>query len=92
MFSRPAISKRRSRAAIASLVVATVLASYAGMLATNSASQEYLCQLGERLSESGASRRASHLMPFITVGQEFHTSALLAESWPPLANEVSMAA
>ena len=77
---------------MASLVVATVLASYLGMLATNSASHEYLCQEGRGLSSNGASPLASHFRPLRTVPQEFHTSALLAESWPPLAKDVSIAA
>ena len=47
-------------------------------------------RLGNRLS--GASCRSIHFMPFSTVAQLFQTSALLAESWPPLAKEVSIAA
>jgi hypothetical protein len=41
---------------------------------------------------SGASDCIIHLIPFKTVPHEFHTSAFDADSWPPLANEVSMAA
>ncbi len=62
------------------------------MLARNSAIQLYLCQEGSGFISSGASGVNIHLMPFSTVDQEFHTSALEAESWPPLAKEVSIAA
>ena len=58
----------------------------------NSANQLSLCQDGLGLTSSGASRRDIHLMPFITVCQLFQTSALEAESCPPLAKEVSIAA
>ena len=58
----------------------------------NSAIQEYLCQLGFGLTSSGASRRIIHLRPWRMVAVLFQTSALLTESWPPLANEVSIPA
>jgi len=62
------------------------------MLATNSASHENLCQLGSGLRRSGASRLSIQPMPLAMVDQWFHTSALLAESCPPLAKDVSIAA
>ncbi len=58
----------------------------------NSANQESLCQLGLGLTSSGASLLSIHLRPLTIVDQWFQTSALDADSWPPLANEVSMAA
>jgi hypothetical protein len=42
----------------------------------NSASQEYLCQLGLRLSCSGASLLKIYPSAFVTVDGWFHTSAL----------------
>ena len=80
------------RAAIASRVVSTVLSRYFAILETNSASQAYLCQVGLGFISSGASLRSIHLSPLSKVDQWFQTSALLAESWPPLANDVSIAA
>ncbi len=62
------------------------------MLATNDAIQEILCQVGVGLTSSGAPGVVIHLMPFQTVAQEFQTSALQTEIWPPLAKEVSIAA
>jgi hypothetical protein len=44
------------------------------------------------LSSNGASVRSIHFIPFSRVLVLFQTSALLAESWPPLAKEVSIAA
>ncbi|MCY1235283.1 hypothetical protein D9M72_478930 [compost metagenome] len=58
----------------------------------NSANQDSLCQLGRGLSSSGASLRSIHFMPLTMVDQWVQTSALEADNWPPLANEVSMAA
>ena len=58
----------------------------------NSAIQLYLCQLGAGFISSGASRRSIQRRPWSTVEVLFHTSALLAESCPPLAKEVSIAA
>ncbi|CAH2776081.1 MAG: hypothetical protein PPHEINF_0916 [uncultured Paraburkholderia sp.] len=49
-------------------------------------------RLGTGLTSSGASRVSIQRRPFSTVAALFQTSALLAESWPPLANEVSIAA
>jgi hypothetical protein len=60
------------------------------MLPQNSANHAYLCNVGMGLTNSGASGRSIHFMPFTIVDQLFHTSALLADSWPPLAYEVSM--
>ena len=53
---------------------------------------DILCQVGVGLTSSGAPGVVIHLMPFHTVAHEFHASALEAESWPPLAKEVSIAA
>ena len=72
--------------------VAIVLLSYLGMLAANSANHDSLCQLGLGLTSSGASLRSIHLRPLSKVEGWVQVSALEAESWPPLANEVSMAA
>jgi hypothetical protein len=58
----------------------------------NSAIQDSLCQDGVGFISSGASRRIIHWTPWSTVESLFQTSALQAESWPPLAKEVSMAA
>ncbi|MNM73927.1 hypothetical protein D3C81_856730 [compost metagenome] len=62
------------------------------MAAMNSANQLSLCQVGRGFTSSGASLRSIHLMPFTSVERWVQTSAFDAESWPPLANEVSMAA
>ena len=58
----------------------------------NSANHEILCQLGLGLTSSGASLRNIHFRPLSRVEGWFQTSAFEADSWPPLANEVSMAA
>jgi hypothetical protein len=47
---------------------------------------------GRGFTSSGAPGDSIHLIPFSTVAQLFQTSALDAESWPPLAKEVSIAA
>ena len=57
----------------------------------NSANQEYLCQLGAGFTSSGLAGLVMSSIPCQTVAQRFHTSALLADSWPPLAKLVSMA-
>ncbi len=72
--------------------VSTVLRWWFGICATNSAIQEYLCQEGFGFTSNGASLCAIHLMPLRIVAQLFQTSALLADSWPPLAKEVSIPA
>ncbi|MOA30594.1 hypothetical protein D3C78_1516950 [compost metagenome] len=51
----------------------------------NCASHEYLCQLNFGFSRSGAFLRHIQRNPFRTVAVLFQTSALLADSWPPLA-------
>src|SRR5262249_14153541 len=81
----------RSRAAMASRVVATVLASYWRMFQMNSAIHDALCQFGLGLIRRGASLRSIQARPLSTVDQRFQTSALLAESCPPFANDVSIA-
>jgi hypothetical protein len=58
----------------------------------NSANHDSLCQLGLGLTSSGASLLSIHFRPLSTVEVWFQTSALEAESWPPLAKDVSMAA
>ena len=58
----------------------------------NSAIHENLCQLGFGLTSRGASLFSIHLIPLTIVLGWFQTSALDADSWPPLANDVSMAA
>ena len=58
----------------------------------NSANHDSLCQLGLGLIKSGASLLSIHFMPFNIVDQWVQTSALDADNWPPLANEVSIAA
>ncbi len=58
----------------------------------NSANQDSLCQLGFGLTSSGASFFSIHFRPLTMVLRWFHASALEADSWPPLANEVSIAA
>ncbi len=68
-----------------------VLARYCGMAATKPANQLSLCQLGLGLTSSGASFLSIHLMPLRMVDQWFQASALEADSWPPLAKEVSIA-
>ena len=72
--------------------VVTVFSSCRGMAATNSAIQDSLCQDGLGFTSKGAPGLNIHLMPFSTVPQLFHTSALLADNCPPLANDVSIAA
>ena len=62
------------------------------MAATNSAIQLSLCQVGLGLTSRGALAVSIHLSPLSTVDQPFQTSALLAESCPPLAKDVSIAA
>src|SRR5664280_2237818 len=62
------------------------------MSATNSPIQEYLCQLGLGFINSGASRLNIQRSPLMIVEVLFQTSALLADNWPPLANDVSIAA
>ena len=69
-----------------------VFSSYCGMAATNSAIQDSLCQEGRGFTSSGAPGETIHFSPFSTVPQLFQTSAFEAESWPPLAKEVSIAA
>jgi len=64
---------------------------YIGICATNSAHHEYLCHDGHGFISSGASDWNIHLMPLSTVPHEFQTSAFDADSWPPLANDVSIA-
>ena len=59
---------------------------------TNSIIQDSLCQEGEGWTSSGASLRSIHFRPLRKVLGWFQTSALEAESWPPLAKEVSIAA
>ncbi|OKO71452.1 hypothetical protein AC628_28405 [Bradyrhizobium sp. NAS96.2] len=68
------------RAAIANRVVVMVLSAYFGMLDANSASQEYLCQLGAGFINNGASCLSIQVMPFLMVDQLVQTSALLADS------------
>ena len=58
----------------------------------NSAIQESLCQDGLGLTSNGAPLLNIHFIPLNTVAQLFQTSALEAESCPPLANDVSIAA
>ncbi len=58
----------------------------------NSAIHDSLCQLGLGLTKRGASLRIIHLRPLKIVPQRVQTSALEAESWPPLAKDVSIAA
>ena len=58
----------------------------------NCANHEILCQLGLGLSSSGASLLSIHFKPLKMVDQWFQTSAFDADNWPPLANDVSMAA
>ena len=91
MFSSAAMRIRWLRASIAILTVVTVLSSYFGIEAMNSIIQDSLCQDGDGLTRSGAPGVVIHLRPFHTVAQLFHTSALEAESWPPLAKDVSIA-
>src|SRR5690606_4554965 len=92
MPSSSAQANRCSRAAIARRAVSVVLWRYWEMDAMNSANQESLCQLGLGLTSNGASLLSIHFMPLTMVDQWFQTSAFDAESWPPLANEVSIAA
>ena len=91
MFSRAAIANKCCRACSASFTVAMVLARACGICATNSASQEYLCQLGAGFMSNGALAVNIHLRPLSSVEGLFQTSALLTESCPPLAKEVSIA-
>src|SRR5690625_1751669 len=91
MFSDSAMLNRKSRAAIASLAVSMVLSRYRGMLPTNSAIQLYLCQEGLGFISNGASRLSIHFIPLKMVDVLFQTSALHADSCPPLAYEVSIA-
>ena len=58
----------------------------------NSAIQDSLCQDGFGFTSSGAPDEHIHFTPFITVDQLFQTSALEADSWPPFAKDVSIAA
>ncbi|MNL48892.1 hypothetical protein D3C87_1717790 [compost metagenome] len=51
----------------------------------NCASHEYLCQLNRGFSNSGAFLRSIQRSPLRMVAVLFQTSALLADSWPPLA-------
>lgn len=85
MPSASAMSYRCWRASIASRVVAMVLRRWLGIWRMNCSSQEYLCQLKRGLSSSGALLRPSQRRPLSTVAALFQTSALLADSWPPLA-------
>ena len=62
------------------------------MAAMNSRNHDNLCQLGLGLTSKGASFLSIHFRPLKMVELWFQTSALEAESCPPLANEVSMAA
>lgn len=48
-------------------------------------------QPGRGLTSSGASRVSIQRRPLSTVAALFQTSALQAESWPPFANDVSIA-
>ena len=75
---------------MASLAVAMVLSLYLGMAATNSAIQLSLCQVGAGFMSSGASLLSIHLRPLRMVDGWVQTSALEADSWPPLAYDVSM--
>ncbi len=77
---------------MASRTVSTVFSRYFGIAPMNCAIQEYLCQDGFGFTSSGAPGRVIHLMPLKIVDHRFHTSALEADSWPPLANDVSIAA
>jgi hypothetical protein len=54
--------------------------------------REALCQDGFGFTNSGAPGDIIHCIPFSTVAQLFQTSALEAESWPPFAKDVSIAA
>ena len=54
--------------------------------------QALATELGIGDTSSGASARSIHFSPLSTVAGRFQTSALEAESCPPLAKEVSMAA
>src|SRR6266568_7818188 len=90
--SLSAMANKCFRASRASLTVWAVFDRYCGIAAINSASHEYLCQDGRKFIRSGASCLNIHFKPFAIVPQLFQTSALLAESWPPFANEVSIAA
>ena len=58
----------------------------------NSANHESLCQLGFGLTSSGASLFSIHFRPLRIVVQCIQTSAFEADSCPPLANDVSIAA
>ncbi|MDN3714072.1 hypothetical protein QWZ10_23950 [Paracoccus cavernae] len=51
-----------------------------------------MCQLGLRLSDKGASDFNIQPRPLMMVEGWFQTSAFEAESWPPLAKLVSIAA
>jgi hypothetical protein len=91
MFSSSAQLNRCWRAATAILADAMVLSRYCGMAAINSANHDSLCQLGFGLISSGASFFSIHFRPLTRVDVWFQTSALEADSWPPLAYEVSIA-
>jgi len=43
-------------------------------------------------NQKGAPGVSIHFTPLATFAQLFHTSAFDADNWPPLANEVSIAA
>ena len=62
------------------------------MFDRNSAIQRILCSVGAGLTSSGASADSIHLRPFSTVPHWVQVSAFEAESWPPLAKLVSIAA
>jgi hypothetical protein len=73
-------------------VVASVFSRYLGMEATNSVIQLSLCQVGAGFMSKGASLVNIHFSPFTRVLGWVQTSAFEAESWPPLAYDVSMPA
>ena len=62
------------------------------MFERNSAIQPILCSVGRGLTSSGASAGSIHFSPFSTVPHWVQVSAFEAESCPPLAKLVSMAA
>src|SRR6266498_425352 len=90
--SAAAISFRNCRADTASRAVAIVFSSYFEMAARNSAIHDILCQDGAGPIRRGAPGVSIHFRPLATFAQLFHTSAFDADNWPPLANEVSIAA
>jgi len=87
-----AIRCKWPRASMARRTVVTVFSSWRGMAAMNSAIHESLCQDGFGFTSKGAPGLNIQRSPLSTVAQLFQTSAFEADSCPPLANEVSMAA